>query len=81
MPPRRTLALALLFALAPQLAADEPVDFGAAIKPLLSDRCFLCHGPDAETREADLRLDSEKGLKAPLASDESLRAVVPGKPE
>ncbi|HAD61604.1 MAG TPA: hypothetical protein DCG12_20385, partial [Planctomycetaceae bacterium] len=81
MPPHRILSLALLVSLAASLAADEPVDFGAQIKPLLSDRCFLCHGPDAETRQADLRLDSEKGLAAPLASDEALRAVVPGKPD
>jgi len=62
-------------------AAEPPVDFATQIKPLLSDRCFLCHGPDAETREADLRLDSEAGILAALASDEDLHAVVPGKPD
>lgn len=59
---------------------ESKVDFATQVKPLLSDRCFLCHGPDAETREADLRLDSEAGILGPLASDEKLHAVVPGQP-
>ncbi|MEQ9411034.1 MAG: DUF1549 domain-containing protein [Fuerstiella sp.] len=62
------------------LAQESKVDFASQIKPLLSDRCFLCHGPDAETREADLRLDSEIGIRAALSSDSSRHAVVPGDP-
>ncbi len=40
--------------------AREPVDFGRQIRPLLSDKCFLCHGPADETRATDLRLDSQQ---------------------
>lgn len=44
--------------------ADEPsVDFATQIQPLLSDRCFTCHGPDKGQRKADLRLDVEEDAK------------------
>ncbi|WP_231753409.1 PSD1 and planctomycete cytochrome C domain-containing protein [Rosistilla carotiformis] len=46
--------------------ADDAIGFSQAILPLLSDRCFHCHGPDEGTREADLRLDIEAGAKADL---------------
>lgn len=44
----------------------EKIDFNFHIRPILSDNCFLCHGPDASSREADLRLDLETAAKAIL---------------
>ena len=52
------------------------VDYNFHVKPILSDRCFACHGPDAENRQAGLRLDTPAGAYAALASG-SGAAVVP----
>ena len=54
------------------------VDFNFHIKPIISDRCFKCHGPDNGTREADLFLHTQEGLYAALASDPSRHVIVPG---
>lgn len=55
-----------------------PVDFNQEIRPLLSNHCFRCHGPDEAERKAGLRLDTRDGALEDLGG---YAAVVPGEPE
>ncbi len=83
-----TLAVALLatstsFALEPTAAANSPaagpppaIDYARQIRPLLSDRCFRCHGPDEAERQAGLRLDQRDAAIAKLAT--GVVAIQPG---
>ncbi|AMQ56638.1 PSD1 and planctomycete cytochrome C domain-containing protein [Algoriphagus sanaruensis] len=62
------------------LSDEEQISYNFHIRPILSDKCFACHGPDANKREADLRLDTEAGAFAALKESPGKFALVSGKP-
>ena len=78
--PLLPLVVAVGVSLSPASAATaSKVDFNRDIRPILSDNCYACHGPDSNKRKAGLRLDLREGALGKLKSDAF--AIVPGHPE
>ncbi|MBC7855959.1 MAG: hypothetical protein IAF94_21225, partial [Pirellulaceae bacterium] len=73
-----TVLLAALCAVSHSYAeAPREIEFNRDIRPILSDNCFQCHGPDANARQAELRLDREEDA---VALRKEGAAIVRGKP-
>jgi hypothetical protein len=64
-----------------QIHKESEISYNRDIRPLLSDKCFACHGPDANKRKAGLRLDLQEGAYAELMENKGHFAIVPGSPE
>ena len=67
----RILFLAVFLALPDAVASGQKIDFTRDIRPILSDKCFHCHGNDENTREAGLRIDIREEAV-------DMEAIVPG---
>jgi hypothetical protein len=85
IPPHPFVCSLVLLGWSAQLALSQTAslptkpDYNFDVRPILSDRCFFCHGTDAANRKAGLRLDTYAGATEVLKS--GFQAVVPGQPE
>ena len=70
--------MSVMIATATTAASAAPPDFAREVRPVLSNRCFKCHGPDEGNREGGLRLDLHDAATAEL--DSGARAIVPEHP-
>ncbi|SHK68216.1 Planctomycete cytochrome C [Reichenbachiella agariperforans] len=81
------ISITVCFSCSPDLPKDiqakldqlpAQLDFNTHVKPILSDKCFACHGPDKATQKASLRLDLAEGAYAELPETPGKYAIVPG---
>lgn len=63
------------------VGGEGTLSYNRDIRPILSDRCFACHGPDPKKRKADLRLDTPEGAHAALEGGGGWHQIAPGAPE
>ena len=83
---RILILLIVALRLLPDAAAAAEIDFNRDIRPILSQNCFACHGPDSGKRKAKLRLDTEEDSRTVLKSDnpdgsEVLQRILSDDPE
>ncbi|MBT7865076.1 MAG: DUF1549 domain-containing protein, partial [Opitutales bacterium] len=76
LPKNKPTSIAFIFIALSSFHAAEEISFNQDIKPILSDRCFKCHGPDAKNQESEFRLDTHEQATADLG--DQFFGIVPG---
>jgi hypothetical protein len=72
----RALAVASLIFAIPTCGADRIVQFNRDVRPILSDKCFGCHGPDSVAKKIPLRLDSEGAAASVVAGGAQAKLIL-----
>lgn len=72
------LAVVVCLITVKSLAVEDSINFNRDIRPILSDKCFHCHGPDEGDREEDLRLDIPDGILGALTPRDDYSIITPG---
>ena len=80
MQSKRVAVFACVLLSAPYLFGQE-FDFNRDIRPILSDKCYFCHGPDENSREAGLRLDTATGSKDAIESGYLIERIFSDDPD
>jgi len=73
--------LLLIYSCSNTSTKKDPISYNTHIRPILSDKCFKCHGPDEKKRISGYRLDTEEGAFALLKDQVNKYGIVPGHPE
>src|SRR4029453_16507891 len=76
---KTAIPVGVFVCLAAAVLRGQEIEFNRDIRPILSDQCFACHGPDAAKRKTKLRFDTEAGAR--IALSQGRFAIVPGDPE
>src|SRR5258705_13996293 len=69
------LSITLLLFSAPAVCADRIIKFTRDVRPILSDKCYGCHGPDSVAKKIPLRLDSEAGAQSVVTGGAQAKLV------
>ena len=75
---RTCLIASSILALPAMCLAEQTIDFNRDVRPILSDRCFQCHGPNEHDRQAQLRLDRADGPEGAYRTIDDSQAIKPG---
>src|SRR5438477_298563 len=73
--PLTALPVMLLAMAAPSPGADRVIHYNRDVRPILSDKCFGCHGPDALAKKIPLRLDSEAGARSVVSGGPQAKLI------